>query len=232
MNDDPSPNLVEKTVDYVEGASAAARQAGEQVRQAGSTVVSDAREVGQHASEAAKSVLGTLKEQARTAAETQKTRVADGLASAAQAVHRSGESLEGQQDWFAQLIERGADEVSQLATSLRGADVQTLMTELAGFARRQPALFVGASMAVGFGLTRMARLAAAPNAGARTNGGADAGNRTQSQSQSQYQDQAPTQPPSLAETLRPDQADAANVVDPQGVEFGAGPVAEANHALR
>lgn len=247
MSDDPSANVVEKTMTYVEGAGDAARQAGEQVRQAGATAVGDAREIGHEASQAARSALGTLKDQARSAAETQKTRVADGLASAAQAVHRSGVSLEGQQDWFAQLIERGADEVSEFAASLRGADVQTLMSRLSGLARRQPALFLGASMAVGFGLTRMGRLAVSSSApDARANDGAviedgspslpPAGqNQPQGQSQSLNRGQVAADPRGLAESLRPDladQADAANIVDTQGAEFGAGPVGEANRALR
>jgi hypothetical protein len=215
MNDDPSPNLVEKTVDYIAGAGDAARQAGQQVRQAGATAMDEVKEVSQEASQTAKSALGTLKEQARTVAETEKARVADGLAKAAQAVHRAGESLESQQDWFAHLIERGADEVSEFATGLRGADIQTLTAQLSSFARRRPALFLGASMAVGFALTRMGRLAAT----APSNGDSRTGT-------------PPAQPIPLGLQLRPDVADAANVVDTQGVEFGAGPVAEANRDLR
>lgn len=43
--------------------------------------------------------------------------------------------------------------------SLRSNDLKSLMGDLASLARRQPALFVGATMAAGFALTRVGRLA-------------------------------------------------------------------------
>jgi len=74
-------------------------------------------------------------------------------------VHRSGEQLEGHQDWVAHLVERGAAELGSMATTLRKNDLQGLLGELGSLARRQPALFVGASMAAGFALARVGRLA-------------------------------------------------------------------------
>ncbi len=107
---------------------------------------------------------GTLVEEvgnrAASAAQAQKEGLAGRLDDMAQAVHRSGEQLEGHQDWIAGLVERGADELSTLANTLRTNDLRSLMSNLEDLARRQPALFVGASLAAGFALARVGRVVA------------------------------------------------------------------------
>ena len=77
------------------------------------------------------------------------------------AVHRSGEQLEGQQDWLAQLVERGADELGNLASTVRSNDLRGLIGKLEDMARRQPVLFVGAAMAAGFASARLGKVAIA-----------------------------------------------------------------------
>jgi hypothetical protein len=119
-------------------------------------------------------VADTLGQQASSVAEAQKGNLADTLADVAKAVHRSGEQLEGHQDWMAHLVERGAAELQSLATTLRNNDLRGLMDDLGSLARRQPALFVGASMAAGFALTRIGRLAASSTAASTPASGARA----------------------------------------------------------
>ena len=102
-----------------------------------------------------------MKERATSAAANHKSDLADKLDDVAQAVHRSGEQLEGHQDWMAGLVERGADELASLASTLRGNDLKGLLGSLQDLARRQPAVFVGASMAAGFALVRLGKVAAA-----------------------------------------------------------------------
>ena len=131
-----------------------------------------AREIGQHAAanvsdlvEEAKtrgaSVAEEVTSQVTAAAEDRKGELADQLEDVAKAVHRSGEQLEGHQDWMAGLIERGADELASLATTLRSNDLKGLLGNLEDLARRQPALFLGASMAAGFAMVRLGKVAAA-----------------------------------------------------------------------
>src|SRR5690348_11468840 len=71
----------------------------------------------------------TLADDARSgaaeAAESGKDALAERLDDVARAVHRSGEQLEGHQDW-AQLVERGADQLGSLAATLRANDLQGL----------------------------------------------------------------------------------------------------------
>lgn len=159
MSDTNKADAVGDNLDDLQAVGNAARQIGEQARQAGVNAVDQARDVAAEARSRGASVIGAMGEQATSAIDATKKDLAGRLEDVAQAVHRSGEQLEGHQDWIAQLVERGADELSVLATTLRSNDLQSLLGDLGSLARRQPALFVGASMAAGFALARVGRVA-------------------------------------------------------------------------
>lgn len=159
MSGTSSSDTVGKTVADLKGVGDAARQVGGQAMQAGTDAIGQAKDVAHDAMSRAGSVAGALGDKASEIAESQKSQLADKLDDVAKAVHRSGEALEGQQDWVAHMVERGAAELSTLASTLRSNDLQSLLGDLGSLARRQPALFVGASMAAGFALTRVGRLA-------------------------------------------------------------------------
>lgn len=75
-------------------------------------------------------------------------------------VQRSGEQFAGKQDWIARAIGGGAQELNSLAQTLRQTDVSTLLTQVQSFAKRQPGVFAGASLAAGFALARLGKVAA------------------------------------------------------------------------
>ena len=102
-----------------------------------------------------------VKDRMLSAAEESKDGMAERLADAAGAVHRSGEQLEGHQDWLAQLVESGADELGNLASAVRSNDLRGLIGKLEDIARKQPVLFVGAAMAAGFASARLGKVAIA-----------------------------------------------------------------------
>ena len=160
MSDTGKSDAVGKTLDDLKGVGDAARQVGGQAMRVGTNALDQAKDVAQDAKARAGSVAGAIGDKASSIAESQKGQLADKLEDMAKAVHRSGEQLEGHQDFVAHLVERGAAELASLATTLRNNDLQGLFGDLGSMARRQPALFVGASMAAGFALTRVGRLAA------------------------------------------------------------------------
>ncbi len=102
-----------------------------------------------------------MKDRVVSGVQTGKEDLAGRLEDVAQAVHRSGEQLEGHQNGLAGLVEKGADELAALANTVRTNDLRGLMGNLEDLAHRQPALFVGAAMAAGFALVRLGRVAAA-----------------------------------------------------------------------
>lgn len=87
---------------------------------------------------------------------------AQGVRHAADAARQAAGSMRGEEEWMAQLIEQGAGKLTELAETLRTNDMQALLGKTEQFARRQPVLFAGAAMALGFALTRAAAAATRP----------------------------------------------------------------------
>ena len=145
----------------VKAVGDAARQAGAQAQKAGADAIAQAKDVAHDVQARAGSLAQEARDRATATAESQKSDLAGRLEDVVKAVHRSGEQLEGHQDWLAHLVEQGADELSTLAGTLRTNDLQSLLGSLGSLATRQPALFVGASMAAGFALARVGRVAVA-----------------------------------------------------------------------
>lgn len=120
-----------------------------------------AKEAAGQAADKASSLVDQVKDKAVGAAEGQKAGVADQIENLASSVRKSSEQFSGQQDWIASAIERGAAELSTLASSLRENDVNALFGQVRTFARQQPAVFIGASFAAGFALARFGKIVAA-----------------------------------------------------------------------
>ncbi|MGI4957361.1 MAG: hypothetical protein ACRYGI_07155, partial [Janthinobacterium lividum] len=112
------------------------------------------------AADKASSLLGQVKDKATTAVESRKHDLADRVDEIAGAVHKSSEQFEGQ-DWIASAIERGAAELSTVATALRENDLNGMIGQVRNFARQQPAAFIGASLVAGFALARFGKIIAA-----------------------------------------------------------------------
>lgn len=161
MSDNRETDAAAKGGADLRAAGDTVRQAGQQVQQAGVEAAGHARDVAQEALSRGSALAGEARDRAASAAQSQKEGLADRLEDVAQAVHRSGEQLEGHQDWVASLVEKGADELAALANTLRQNDLRSLMSNVESLARRQPALFAGASLAAGFALARVGRVAVA-----------------------------------------------------------------------
>ena len=174
MSESNGSDAAGKVLGDLQAIGGAARQTAQQAGEAGADALSQANDVAVDAKDRVTSLAGTLGERATDAAESQKANLADKLDDVAKAVQKSGAALEGQQDWVAHLVERGAAELTSLATTLRSNDLQSLMGDLGSLARRQPALFVGASMAAGFALARVGRVAVSSSPPASTPGSAPA----------------------------------------------------------
>jgi hypothetical protein len=104
------------------------------------------QQAGQKASEMA--------DQARTQVisklDDQKAAAAGSLGSVAQALRQTGQQFREQdQKPFGQVAESAADMVDRFSGFLSERDIQQLIGEAEGFARRQPALFIGGAFALG-----------------------------------------------------------------------------------
>jgi hypothetical protein len=94
---------------------------------------------------------------AQYTAERQKAAGAERVEHVAEALRSSAEHLEGSEKQLAELVGSAAGQLENLAHSLREKDFSSLMTEMEDFGRRQPAVFMGAAVALGFGIARFAK---------------------------------------------------------------------------
>ena len=98
----------------------------------------------------ARGVMDRVREGASSQISDQKERATDGLTRLAQAVRQSTQSLrDHQQGTVAQYVDRAADRIEEFSTRLRDRDLGELVRDAERFARRQPAVFIGAAFAAG-----------------------------------------------------------------------------------
>jgi ElaB/YqjD/DUF883 family membrane-anchored ribosome-binding protein len=98
----------------------------------------------------ARGVMDRVRDRASSQISDQKDRATDSLTRLAQAVRQSTQSLrDNQQGAVAQYVDRAADRIEQFSTTLRERDLNDLMRDAERFARRQPAVFIGAAFAAG-----------------------------------------------------------------------------------
>ena len=124
------------------------QQASEQAKQQGQQLAQRARQqAGQLAnrgSEQVKSQLGSQKHQA-----------SQRLVPVQSALRETAHQLRSQgQGPIAQYADRASDQVERFSGYLRETDVDQIIDEVRGVARRRPALFLGAAATLGFFATR------------------------------------------------------------------------------
>lgn len=91
-----------------------------------------------------------LAEQAQEVAESQKGRLAEGATEIAEALHHASAGLRADhQQTVGNYADALAGQVEKVAQFLQSRDVPTMAREVSGFARRQPALFLGGAFTLG-----------------------------------------------------------------------------------
>ena len=128
-------------------------------------------------------LIDNVKQRATAQLDSQKGRATDSISSIANAVRGSTSQLRNEQhDVLAQYVETFADQLERFSTSLRGKDMNELLDDARDFARRQPALFVGGSFAVGLLAARFLKSSGRTDAGRSISGRYDAEQRDYSES--------------------------------------------------
>lgn len=145
---EPAPYTAVNSPWLASSASATAQQGGQ----------NDADHSG--VKRAKQTIASQVKERLVSTADGKKAGIADRLDEVANSLNRSSEQFAGKQDWLAGAIARGGSELGTFASSLRDADVADLLRQAQGFARRQPGLFIGASLVAGFALARFGKIVA------------------------------------------------------------------------
>jgi len=95
-------------------------------------------------------LMNTVKQRAAAQLDTQKTRATDGLSVMANAVRQTTQTLRNDHhESLAQYVDRAADQLERFSNVIRDKDMDQMLRDARNLARRQPALFIGGSFAVG-----------------------------------------------------------------------------------
>lgn len=140
------------------GLAEQARQVASDLKQTASTVVDSvtnaAKQEADEIGNAAKEILDDTAEKVKSAVSEQKNAGAEYLDKVAHAIHRAAGEFEADVPQVAPYIRRASSELSAVAKAVRQRDVRELITEVENFARRQPALFFGGAVVLGFAALR------------------------------------------------------------------------------
>ena len=106
-------------------------------------------------------LAGDAKHLAEALFDSQKSGVANGMGGLAKALRRAGDELEQQhQESVGRYVDWAADRLEGLADTMRHKNVSGVVADAADLARRQPALFLGGAIVLGFGLARVLKSSA------------------------------------------------------------------------
>ena len=117
--------------------------------------------------EAAVSVASSAKGKVEGAVTERKSLGADYMESLAQATSRAANEFELELPQAAHYIRQAAEQIQGVADTVREKDVRQLVGEVQDFARRQPTLFFGGAVLLGFAALRFLK-SAPPSGGAES----------------------------------------------------------------
>jgi len=133
-----------------------------------------AREVKEQASnvtESAKGLASQAGEKLLSSVEEQKAAGADFVSGVAGAIRRAATEFDKDVPQAAQYIRLAADQIGTVSDAFRRRDLNQLVADVQGFARRQPTAFLGAAVLAGFAAVRFLKTSTAgANASSRSTG--------------------------------------------------------------
>jgi predicted extracellular nuclease len=155
-----SPGSSSRSADLGQQAKKLTGDLKNKASQFGDTATRLAKDQAAELGEAAKDMASDATARVKTALERQKTSSADYLGTIAQAVHRAAGEFQDEAPQAAHYIRQAADQIETVATAVRERNVRDLIGEVQGFARRQPTLFFGGAVVLGFAALRFLKSSA------------------------------------------------------------------------
>jgi hypothetical protein len=135
-----------------------AKQVARDLKEKASAVADSVTDIAKHEAEeigtAAKEILADTTDRMKSAVTEQKTAGADYIDTVALAIQRAAGEFEADVPQAAQYIRRAGSQLGSVANAVRHRDMRELVTEVEDLARRQPALFFGGAVIVGFAALR------------------------------------------------------------------------------
>lgn len=124
---------------------------GTEVQETATQAQEKVEQVAGQAKQQAKDLAHQAEQQAKSALSSRKAQAAAGLTDVAQAFRQTGNQLNDQdRGTVAQYSNQVADRVEQLSTYLENKEIDEMIADAEAFARRQPELFIGGALVLGF----------------------------------------------------------------------------------
>lgn len=142
-----TPDLNNKANDIVRDVKAKASDLADNVSRV-------ARDNMSNLTDAAKGIAKEATDQVSKSVSSQKSAGADYIASFAQATGRAADQFENDIPQAAQFIRQASDQIQGFADTVRERDARELISDVQDFVRRQPTLFFGGAVVLGFAALR------------------------------------------------------------------------------
>ena len=115
------------------------------------TLREQAADLGRQAGRGARQVATEAQVQAESRLDRGRHEAAHTLASVATRLRESGTNLRGAdaQDFAGEYVQRAAEQIERAAKYVQDADIREVVDQVEDFARRRPAVFIGAAFAAG-----------------------------------------------------------------------------------
>jgi ABC-type transporter Mla subunit MlaD len=117
-------------------------------------VTRTAKEAGAQLADVAQDFANTAKDKMGDAVVQRKSLGADYIGSIAQATGRAADEFDADLPQAAQYIRQASEQLQSVADTVRERDVRELVSEVQDLARRQPTLFFGGAVVLGFAALR------------------------------------------------------------------------------
>lgn len=163
-SDETKPKMSEAGAKKTAGAAAAAsptkrlkakvQTAEKAAAETAASLRHEAEEVGSDLAGKAMKTASDTAARLRSAVEEQKVSGAERARGIAGAINRAADELEDEVPLVANYVRRAADELEHLSNEVRNRDAGELLTIVEDFARRKPAMVLGATALVGFAAVR------------------------------------------------------------------------------
>ncbi len=143
----PSPDLTSQAKDAVKDIKAKTTDLTDGLMQ-------KAKDAGSQLAGAAQDFANNAQEKMGDAVAQRKSIGADYIGSIAQATGRAAQEFETNAPQAAKYIRQASEQIQGIADTVREHDVRELVNEVQDFARRQPTLFFGGAIVLGFAALR------------------------------------------------------------------------------
>ena len=121
----------------------------------------EAKEQASNVAESARGLASQAGEKLLSSVEEQKAAGADYVSGVAGAIRRAANEFDKDVPQAAEYIRLAADQIGTVSDAFRRRDLNQLVADMQGFARRQPTAFLGAAVLAGFAAVRFLKTSTA-----------------------------------------------------------------------